>query len=109
MSALRKCLKHPATYLGVLVLFSAAVLADCSRPPADQWSARIYIAAVGGYQDTASPRLAGYVRCRFHPTCSHYSVEAVRKYGLRKGLLLTSSRLWRCRSSVPLGTDDPVP
>jgi len=33
----------------------------------------------------------------------------VQTYGLRKGFALTVARLWRCRSAVPLGTDDPLP
>jgi putative membrane protein insertion efficiency factor len=109
MSTLRQCLRNPGTYLALLALVVAAASADSLRPPDEQLSVRVYSALVHSYQDFGSPMLAGFVRCRFYPTCSHSSVEAVRKYGLRKGLLLTSTRLWRCRRNVPLGTDDPVP
>jgi putative membrane protein insertion efficiency factor len=109
MSTLRQCLRHPGTYLALLAGLVAAASADSLRPPAEQLSVRVYTALVHSYQGVGSPVLAGYVRCRFYPTCSHYSLEAVRKYGLREGLVLTSSRLWRCRRSVPLGTSDPVP
>lgn len=35
-------------------------------------------------------------RCRFIPSCSDYSIRAVRKYGLIRGLALTGARLKRC-------------
>lgn len=109
MSPLRKLLKHPATYLALLALLAASAYADTFRSPDRQLTARLYIAAVRGYQRVGRPILAGYVQCRYRPTCSQYSLETVRRYGLRKGLSLTAARLWRCRSSVPLGSIDPVP
>jgi hypothetical protein len=38
-----------------------------------------------------------------------YSIQAVRTYGIAKGLLLTGGRLIRCFPNVPYGTLDPVP
>lgn len=46
--------------------------------------------------------------CRFSPTCSHYSHEAITLHGPRKGLLLTVRRLLKCRPFGPSGFD-PVP
>jgi uncharacterized protein len=46
--------------------------------------------------------------CNFTPTCSHYSLEAVTKYGLIKGGRLAAKRIWRCRGGNP-GGYDPVP
>jgi len=109
MSTLRKSLKHPGTYLALLALTAAAVYADSFRLPDHQVSAHAYIALVHGYQKAIRPEVAGLVRCRFSPTCSRYSTEAVQKYGLRRGLALTAARLWRCRSNVPMGSRDPVP
>jgi uncharacterized protein len=109
MSPLRKVLKHPATYLAILALLAATACADSFQRPDRQLTSRAYIALVRCYQSLGSPVLAPYVQCRYHPTCSCYSIEVVRRYGLRRGLALTSARLWRCRKSVPLGTDDPVP
>jgi len=109
MSALRKSLKHPRTYLGFIAVLGVLVCLDSFRSPANQLSARAYIAAVHSYQHFSGKGvLDRYVRCRYTPTCSHYSEEAVQRYGIRKGLELTASRLWRCRTSVPLGTSDPV-
>jgi putative membrane protein insertion efficiency factor len=58
------------------------------------------------YQRTLSPLLP--TSCRFYPSCSHYSQEAVEKYGVVKGIWLGIKRLGRCR---PLGGQgyDPVP
>ena len=109
MPTLRKCLKHPGAYLAVIALVALVLAGDSLRPPEKQWSVDVYLAMVHAYQRAGSPALEGYVRCRYRPTCSRYSAEAVEKYGLRKGLAMTAARLWRCRGSVPLGTGDPVP
>lgn len=46
--------------------------------------------------------------CRFTPTCSEYSLIALRKYGFFKGMKLTIKRIIRCRPGGPHGYD-PVP
>jgi len=45
--------------------------------------------------------------CRFHPTCSQYGYEAIEKYGLIKGGLMTTWRILRCNPFSP-GGNDPV-
>jgi uncharacterized protein len=106
---LRKRLKNPATYLVMVGLAGAMALADSSRAPDRQVSSRFYIALVRAYQQNAGPRISAWVRCRFHPSCSEYSIQAVKKFGIVKGVELSASRLWRCRSDTPLATPDPVP
>jgi len=64
------------------------------------------IALIKLYQWTLSPLLGP--SCRFQPSCSQYSVEAFRKYGLFKGLWLTARRIARCHPWGGHG-EDPVP
>jgi putative membrane protein insertion efficiency factor len=58
------------------------------------------------YQLVISPMLGP--RCRFHPTCSEYAIEALRVHGAIKGSWLTIKRLSRCHPMSPGGID-PVP
>jgi putative membrane protein insertion efficiency factor len=46
--------------------------------------------------------------CRFHPTCSAYAAQAIRKHGAAKGLWLALKRVSRCHPYHP-GGEDPVP
>ncbi len=57
------------------------------------------------YQRFISPLKAP--SCRFYPTCSCYAFEAVAKYGVARGLLMTAVRLGRCHPFHP-GGYDPV-
>jgi putative membrane protein insertion efficiency factor len=107
VSALRQCLKRPEVYLVALALLGAIFVADSFRPPERQVGVRAYIGSVRLYQKWGSPRLDGYVRCRFRPTCSRYSIEVVRKHGLWRGLTMSGQRIWRCRTTVAMGTEDP--
>lgn len=66
----------------------------------------VFIALVRLYQVLISPLLGS--NCRFTPTCSAYSVEALQKHGAWKGGWLAIKRISRCH---PWGGDgyDPVP
>lgn len=46
--------------------------------------------------------------CRFVPTCSEYGLIAFKRYGFRKGFVLTAKRLIKCHPGGPRGYD-PVP
>lgn len=61
---------------------------------------------IRGYQLTVRPMLGP--RCRFYPSCSEYSMEALRRHGLLRGVWLTARRLGRCHPLHP-GGFDPVP
>jgi hypothetical protein len=61
---------------------------------------------VGGYKLLISPLLPP--SCRFSPSCSEYSLEAIEKYGALKGFWLTIKRVARC-NPWNQGGYDPVP
>ena len=65
---------------------------------------------VGLYQKLLSPVLVLFFghSCRFSPTCSEYSKEAILKHGGRKGAFLSLKRLLRCHP-FSRGYYDPVP
>lgn len=58
------------------------------------------------YQLTLSPLIGN--QCRFAPTCSHYSMEALATHGAIKGSWLTLKRIGRCHPGCE-GGHDPVP
>lgn len=62
------------------------------------------IAVMRGYRAVISP-LYGQV-CRYHPSCSRYSLEAYQQRGFLAGLGLTVWRLLRCNPFSPGGIDD---
>ncbi len=47
-------------------------------------------------------------QCRFYPTCSNYSIEALQEHGAMKGSWLTVKRIARCHPGCE-GGHDPVP
>lgn len=66
---------------------------------------RIALMALTGYRTLISPLKPP--TCRFHPTCSGYARDAIRRYGLGRGCWLTAKRLARCHPWHP-GGYDPV-
>lgn len=58
---------------------------------------------VRGYQRLLSPLLP--TRCKYHPSCSQYALDALREYGLARGLVLTAWRLLRCNPWSHGGVD----
>ena len=65
-----------------------------------------FIIIIRFYQWVISPALGP--KCRFTPTCSQYTAEALKKYGLAKGFLLSVKRISKCRPGGGHGYD-PVP
>lgn len=67
---------------------------------------RAALAAIRWYQRYISPLFGR--RCIYTPTCSEYAFQAIRKYGLGKGLWLATKRILRCHPFHE-GGYDPVP
>jgi putative membrane protein insertion efficiency factor len=57
------------------------------------------------YQRVVSPAIPQ--RCKYHPTCSRYALEAIREYGILRGVVLAGWRLLRC-NPWSYGGYDPV-
>ena len=63
------------------------------------WLVRFYQAAISPYIPSS---------CRYSPTCSAYSLQALKKYGVFKGLWLSIKRIVSCHPWGGSGYD-PVP
>jgi uncharacterized protein len=63
----------------------------------------ILVAPIRFYQRAISPGLPA--RCKYHPSCSEYAVEAVRRYGVLRGVVLAGWRLLRCNPWSHGGVD----
>ena len=65
----------------------------------------LLLAPIRAYQRFVSPALPR--RCKYEPTCSAYAVDAVREFGVVRGLILAGWRLLRC-NPLSHGGYDPV-
>lgn len=70
------------------------------------WPRFVAIGLLHAYKRYLSPLLPP--SCRFTPTCAEYAIDAINKYGIFKGALLTCRRLLRCNPFCR-GGYDPVP
>ena len=64
---------------------------------------RLLIGLVKGYQHYISPLTPP--SCRYHPTCSHYMVQAIEKHGAIKGTTMGLARIMRCHPFTDGGFD----
>jgi len=67
---------------------------------------KILVVLVRSYQLLLSPLVGG--QCRFYPSCSNYSIRALKEHGWLKGIGLSLARLAKCHPFHP-GGFDPVP
>jgi len=88
---------------------SAPSSSRAAAPGAPGTAARIVralaTAPIVVYQRLISPAIPR--RCKYEPTCSRYAVEAIRRYGILRGLVLAGWRLLRC-NPWSHGGYDPV-
>jgi len=67
---------------------------------------RLFIWTIRGYQVMISRYTPP--SCRYHPTCSHYAIQAFKVHGLFRGFFLSSYRILRCNPWGGYGYD-PIP
>ena len=67
---------------------------------------KIFILFIRFYQKFISPLFPA--KCRYYPTCSQYTLEAIQEYGAIKGTYLGIKRILRCHPFHE-GGYDPVP
>ncbi len=70
---------------------------------------KVIIKLIQGYKYVVSP-LFGH-SCRYLPTCSEYSIDALKEFGLAKGLFMSIKRILSCHPIKFLGGGqgfDPV-
>nr|WP_083929564.1 membrane protein insertion efficiency factor YidD [Catelliglobosispora koreensis] len=79
-------------------------MSEVQRPTT--WAGRVLALPIIAYRRWVSPGLPA--RCRFHPTCSAYALEAIARHGALKGSWLAVRRIGRCHPFHP-GGYDPVP
>ncbi|OGN13053.1 MAG: membrane protein insertion efficiency factor YidD [Candidatus Yanofskybacteria bacterium RIFCSPHIGHO2_02_FULL_43_15c] len=71
---------------------------------------KIILQFLRSYKKSFSPFLSSFslifpVACKFYPTCSEYSFEAVKKYGMVRGVFLTLKRILHCHPFSKGGVD----
>ena len=69
----------------------------------------IFIKMILLYQKRLSPLISSTgIRCKYYPSCSEYTKQAIEKYGAGKGIILGIKRILRC-NPFSKGGYDPVP
>jgi putative membrane protein insertion efficiency factor len=63
----------------------------------------VLVAPIRLYQRLVSPLMPA--RCKYHPTCSEYAVQAIRAHGPLRGIVLAGWRLLRCNPLSDGGID----
>ena len=85
---------------------AGAEMAENSSTRPKSWAVTIALKLIEIYQRYISPLTPP--SCRFYPTCSRYTYEAIMRYGLMQGIWLGLKRLCKCHPFHP-GGYDPVP
>jgi uncharacterized protein len=75
-----------------------------NQPPS-HWARVAVLLPIRGYQKLISPMLGQH--CKYYPSCSEYAVQAIRRFGILRGLVLAGWRLLRC-NPWSRGGYDPV-
>ncbi len=70
----------------------------------------LFVLPIRVYQWIISPILSGVfgMRCRYEPSCSHYAADAIKEWGVFRGIWMGTKRILRCNPWGGFGPD-PVP
>jgi putative membrane protein insertion efficiency factor len=93
-----------------IIILAMLVVLDWLRPPPQQFTAGALITGIELYQRYVSKGIMeakGIKICRYTPTCSEYTKQALAKYGLFKGSLMGMYRIVRCNPWSQGGEDQP--
>ena len=66
---------------------------------------KVLVSGIKAYQYVS--RALPFTNCRFYPSCSAYTIEAIERFGIVRGMKKAAARLWRC-SPMTDGGYDPV-
>ncbi len=66
-------------------------------------ASRLLLGLIAIYKKVVSPMLGP--RCNYYPSCSDYAAQAIRRYGILRGLVLAGWRLMRCNPFSHGGVD----
>lgn len=67
---------------------------------------RLFIGIIKIYKKTISPILSYFgIKCKYYPTCSEYTRQAIEKYGIIKGCFLGIKRILKCNPFSKGGYD----
>jgi putative membrane protein insertion efficiency factor len=86
---------------------ASAVSAPHGNAPAPSAAVNAALFAIRFYKSYLSFLFAG--NCRFEPTCSNYTYEAIQRFGVARGTWLGIKRLARCQPFSRKFGHDPVP
>lgn len=63
----------------------------------EKLASNLFILLLQGWQKTRELRsILSFSQCRFYPSCSEYSIQAIREKGILEGLFISLLRLLRC-------------
>ena len=67
---------------------------------------RLFNEIIKIYKKTISPILSYFgIKCKYYPTCSEYTMQAIEKYGIIKGCFLGIKRILKCNPFSKGGYD----
>lgn len=67
---------------------------------------KLFIGIIKIYKKTISPILSYFgIKCKYYPTCSEYTMQAIEKYGIIKGCFLGIKRILKCNPFSKGGYD----